>query len=125
MAWLNTSVLAPWLTVALCACSTSMSFGRKINTAHISDIRPCVTTDESLLAWFGEPYRVGNENGLETLQWFYLHVKAKFGSSESESQSLVVVLNRAGKVVHFQLNPTCPEPEVKDVCESAEDAPTR
>jgi hypothetical protein len=115
------------MTMALCACSASVSLGRKIDTAHVSDIRPCVTTEENLIAWFGEPYRRGNENGFPTLQWEYAYSKARVGRSEAESeaQSLVVVLNRDGKVVHFALNPACVATEVKDVCGSAGDASTR
>jgi len=118
----TTSIVVPWLSLALCACLPSTSLGRKINTAHVPDIRPCVTTDDDLVGWFGEPFRFGNQNGLPTMQWEYMYLKATSGSKASESQSLVVVLNQAGKVVHFQLNPTCPATDVKDVCARAGDA---
>jgi hypothetical protein len=62
-------------------------------------------------------------SGLPTLQWSYLRTTVTVGRSESEeSQSLVVVLNRAGRVVQFQLNPICAATEVKDICAAAPDA---
>ena len=122
MAWMNTSAPALWFTTALCGC-VSMSAGRKFDTAHVPDIRPCVTTEENLLAWFGEPYQRGNTDGLPTLQWSYWWG----GMSGSHFQSLVVVVNRAGKVLHFAFNPTatCLAIEARDVCASPGDVPTR
>ena len=55
-------------------------------------------------------------NGLPTLQWSYGRVTASLGASGSgEWESLVVVLNRDGKVVQFQFNPVCPATVVKDI----------
>jgi hypothetical protein len=120
---MNTSAAALWITTALCGCFPSMSAGRKFDTAHVPDIRPCVTTEENLLAWFGEPTKRGNTDGLPMLQWSYSSV----GTSWSEFQSLVVVVNRAGKVLHFAFNPTlaCVAFETRDVCASPGDAPAR
>src|SRR5579863_6238246 len=90
--------LVPWPMLALCACF-SVSIGRKFDAPpHISEIQPCVTTEENLRAWFGEPFRRGNVDGLPVLQWAYY---VRPAGSESKSDSLVVVLNRAGKVLHF------------------------
>lgn len=122
MAWVNTAAPALWFTIALCGC-ISVSAGRKFDTVHVPDIRPCVTTEANLLAWFGEPYKRGNADGFPTLQWSY----AWMGMSGSEFRSLVVIVNRAGKVLHFAFNPapTCVAIEAKDVCASPGDAPAR
>jgi hypothetical protein len=109
-------------TLGLCGC-VSITAGRKFDMVHVADIRPCVTTEENLRAWFGEPYKRGNTDGLPTLQWAYAHT----GTSGTESQALVVVVNQAGKVMHFALNPgpTCVAIETKDICASTADAPAR
>jgi hypothetical protein len=127
MASVSASAPMRWgiFPLALCACSTSTSFGRKFNSAHVSDIRPCETSEKNLLAWFGEPIGQGVVNGLPTLQWSYMATTVNVGSSGSaESQSLVVVLNRDGKVVQFQFNPVCPATMAKDICAGPPDAST-
>ncbi len=103
-----------WAFIAL-GCSASM--GRKIDDARVKDIKPCVTTERDLIAWFGDPSQRGNQNGLPTMQWMYSKVTAGFASGTTETQNLVVALNQSGKVVQFQLNPTT-FPEVKDVCQA-------
>jgi|ERR1700678_1464097 hypothetical protein len=113
----KTLALAPVFIAILGACVT-VSFGRKFDTAHVSDIRPCVTTEGELLAWFGEPYERGNADGLPTLHWLH----SSNGPSGWNSSALVAVVNRAGKVVHFQFNPTGVGIEAKDVCGGAGDA---
>jgi len=113
-------LFAPWFGAAVCACSVTMTLGRKVNTVHVSDIRRCVTTERMLLTWFGEPYKQGNENGLPTLEWQYMRMQVGAGGGrERESQSLVVVLNQTGRVVYFALNPTGFAREPKDVCATA------
>jgi hypothetical protein len=94
----------------LCACGASM--GRKFDATHVNDIRQCVTTERDLLAWFGEPYERGNENGFPSLLWGYAHATI----TSSDRQMLVVYLNRSGQVVRFQFNPTALARDVQDVC---------
>ncbi len=113
----KTLALAPVFMATLGACF-SVSAGRKFDTAHVSDIRPCVTSVDELLAWFGEPYERGVADGLPTLQWLYMSRE----SSKWDRKALIVVANRAGKVVHFQFNPMCVPIEVRDVCRGAGDA---
>jgi hypothetical protein len=98
--------------------------GRKFSVAHVQDIRPCVTGEDDLLAWFGEPFLWGNENGFQTMQWSYLQTHVQVGGSEPESDArqLVVVLNHERKVVRFSLNPACVMGEVKDICAISADA---
>jgi hypothetical protein len=118
---MNTSVLVLPLTVGLCGCF-SVTVGRKFDATHVPDIRPCVTTEENLVAWFGEPYKRGNVDGLPTLQWLYV----KAGSGGSASELLVALVNRDGKVLHFASNPAATfAVEAKDVCAGAGDAPAR
>ena len=107
-----------------CIPTPEVKLGRKFDTSHVSDIRTCVTTEGSLLAWFGPPYRRGNDNGFPTLEWSYAWAKRPVGSPETESglQSLVVVLNQSGQVVHFTLNPTCATTAVRDTCADAGNA---
>ncbi len=121
---MRTHAISLWSALALCACSASVTIGRKFNTAHVTDIRLCVTTEEDLVAWFGEPFTWGNENGFPAMHWSYVHTAATFGGKtpDSELQSLAVILNKDGKVVHFQLNPTNAPAEVKDVCAVPDDA---
>ncbi|MCE9573679.1 MAG: hypothetical protein K8W52_11030 [Deltaproteobacteria bacterium] len=102
-----------WLVAVLVstlACGATM--GRKINTAKVDDIRMCVTSEQDLLSWFGEPYQRGNQSGFPTLQWGYAHA----GLGGGESQSLIVYLNADRKVVDFQLNPTGALATVTDRC---------
>lgn len=106
-----TKTFALACTFILGACFT-VSIGHKFDTAHVSDIRPCVTTESDLLSWFGEPYQRGNADGLPTLHWLY----TSNGPSGWNSDALVAVVNRAGKVIHFQFSPMCVPIEVKDVC---------
>lgn len=73
------------------------TLGRKIDTAQVSNIQPCVTTDRDLVRWFGEPGGRGNENGFPTMTWSYAHVHIGGG----ETQSLIVALNREGQVVQL------------------------
>ncbi len=104
---------ASWLVpvlVSTLACGASM--GRRINTAKVDDIRMCVTSEQDLLVWFGEPYQRGNQSGFPTLQWGYAHA----GPGGGESQSLTVYLNADRKVVDFQLNPAGPLPAMTDRC---------
>jgi hypothetical protein len=110
------------LATGLCGC-LSFSSGRKFDTVHVSDIRRCVTTEENLVAWFGQPIRRGNADGLPTLRWSYV----SSANAGSEWQSLVVVVDRSGKVVHFAFNapPTCTAIEERDVCPGTEAAPSR
>jgi hypothetical protein len=124
MAWVRAAVFGPLAATVLCACAvTSTSMGRRFSMAHVADIRPCVTTERDLLTWFGEPFGWSSANGLLTLQWVYMRLKMRMGSeSPSDSQSLVVVLNREGKVVQFAINPVCPATEARDVCTSTRDA---
>ncbi len=85
MALTNSSVRMRWTAaVTLCACSTSTSFGHRFNTAHVSDIRLCGTTERNLLAWFGERTGQGTVSGLPTLQWSYLRTTVTVGRSDAE-----------------------------------------
>jgi hypothetical protein len=79
-----------------------------------------VTTQKELLDWFGEPSQRGNQNGLETVQWMYAHQDVGIGTGQSQTQSLIAVLNKSGKVSQFVLNPTS-MPDAKDTC--ADQAP--
>lgn len=81
-------------------------------TAKVDDIRMCVTSEQDLSVWFGEPYQRGNQSGFPTLQWGYAHA----GPGGGESQSLTVYLNADRKVVDFQLNPAGPLPAMTDRC---------
>jgi hypothetical protein len=102
------------LLMSLVGCSASM--GHKIDDARVKDIKNCVTTEKDLLAWFGAPSQRGSQNGMPTMQWMYSKTTAGFGTGSVEQQNLVVVLNPAGKVVQYQLNPTT-FPEAKDTCQ--------
>jgi hypothetical protein len=42
------------------------------------------TTEENVLAWFGEPYKRGNADGLPTLQWSYGRVDSSGSELSTE-----------------------------------------
>ncbi|HEY1954010.1 MAG TPA: hypothetical protein VGH28_00310 [Polyangiaceae bacterium] len=99
-----------FLALAVGACGGTV--GRRIDTAQVTKIQTCVTTESDLLAWFGEPRTRGNENGFATMTWSYAHVHAGGG----ETQSLSVTLNPRGRVVQYRLNPIAATTDVKDIC---------
>lgn len=92
------------------ACGGSQ--GRKIDTAQVDKIVRCKTTEAELLAWFGEPFQRGSESGFPTMRWAYAHV----GMGGSESQGLVVYLNRDKRVIEYQLNPSALVVGLQDTC---------
>jgi hypothetical protein len=98
------------LGIMLAACSVSQ--GRKINAAYVDKIQTCKTSEQDLLAWFGEPYQRGNQSGFPTMIWSY----ASAGVGGGETQSLVIYLNRDKRVIEYQLNPTATLTEIKDRC---------
>jgi len=102
------------MLAAVNGCSASM--GHKIDDARVKDIKNCVTNEKDLIAWFGQPSQRGNQNGMPTMQWMYSKTTAGFATGSVEQQNLVVILNQAGKVVQYQLNPTT-FPEAKDTCQ--------
>jgi hypothetical protein len=97
--------------VSITACAT---VGTKIDATRVNDIKPCSTTEQELLTWFGQPARSGNQNGFPTMQWLY----ARAGL-ESDSQVLWVALNQKRQVIYYALNPTAMVVELRDSCGAA------
>jgi hypothetical protein len=99
--------------LSLAACTQTS--GTKIEQAQVNKIQPCVTTEQELLAWFGEPTQRGNQNGLPTMHWVYSQKDTGITSVKWERQNFIVFLSKTGKVSEFFLNPPGVV-EAKDAC---------
>lgn len=94
------SVIALCLIFGLvAACATA---GRQFDRTHVNDIKKGVHNKETIRNWFGEPYQVtsplqGHPAGCVE-RWLYVHAYSSHGGRKTESASLVVDFDRAGKV---------------------------
>jgi len=88
----------------LAGCAT---VGRDFPAAQVGQIRLHETTQAEIRALFGEPWRVGIEDGRRT--WTYGKYRYKlFG--EAETQDLVIRFDDQGRVASYTFNTTEREP---------------
>lgn len=80
------------LAVLLAGCIT---YGNIFPTYPVATIQPNVTTQREIFSLFGEPYRKGIDNGLET--WTYSYHYWELGVPK-ESRELYVVFNKDSTV---------------------------
>ncbi|MFH1143716.1 MAG: hypothetical protein V1774_04145 [Candidatus Eisenbacteria bacterium] len=86
--------------VLLSGCAT---VGRDFPVGHVEDIRLNETTQEEIRAMFGEPWRVGWEDGRRT--WTFGKYRYRlFG--ESSTQDLVLRFDDQGRVASYTFNTT-------------------
>lgn len=76
--------------------------GRKIDTSKFSQVKPCETTKDELLALFGPTTEEGRENGYNIMAWQYFLTTF---TSQDEQQHVFVFLNDKNIVVDYAINP--------------------
>lgn len=90
--------------LALAGC---LAVGRTFPLESVAEIRLGETTREEVRSTFGEPWRTGLEDGLQT--WTYGHYRlALFGGVRS--RDLVVRFDAQGLVASYTFNVSPPEP---------------
>lgn len=75
--------------------SGCVTYGRDFPTVPVKNIQPNATTQREIFGFFGEPYRKGLDNGLET--WTYSYHYTEIGQVR-DSRELYVVFNKDGTV---------------------------
>jgi len=91
------------LFVAALGLGGCATIGRDFPAARVGDIRLQQTTQEEIHAMFGEPWRVGVEDGQRT--WTFARYRYKlFG--QPNTRDLVVRFNDQGIVVSYTFNTT-------------------
>jgi outer membrane protein assembly factor BamE (lipoprotein component of BamABCDE complex) len=98
------------LTLVTVACVT---VGTKFDPERVNEIKACVTTEQQIRQWFGEPFNKGNVSGFKTFN--YQYGRAVLGSLP-DSQSLTIYFNNEGKVIDFALNPASVLLTIRDTC---------
>jgi outer membrane protein assembly factor BamE (lipoprotein component of BamABCDE complex) len=95
------------MIIFLSGCATATNVvGRPIPQENVSRIKKGVTTQENILAWFGEPYTVTiNEKGETIFSYTYIIATATCNpggcKSEGTQQMLMITINPNGKVISF------------------------
>ncbi len=94
------AMLLTWVSLLVAGCAT---VGRDFPTNRVVDIRMEETTQEQIRDMFGDPWRVGVEDGRTT--WTYGKYRYRlFG--EDSTTDLVVRFNQAGHVVSYSFSTT-------------------
>ena len=94
------AALLAWMSLLVSGCAT---VGRDFPTDRVVDIRMDDTTQEQVREMFGDPWRVGIEDGRTT--WTYGKYRYRlFG--EDSTTDLVVRFNQAGRVVSYSFSTT-------------------
>ena len=107
----------PWKNLILCLCvfimagcasgNQGQSVGRAIDTTHLRDIQKGITKSQ-IRDWFGEPNSTGfsdkkDDQGQPVAEsWTYSY--AWSDGNKSESQTLIIVFNKDGKVINRAYN---------------------
>lgn len=97
-------LIAPVLLCTL--LSGCLNVGHPFPTEHVQSIQVGTTTRDDLRGMFGEPWRVGIEDGQHTWTWGRYHYSA-FG--EASTRDLVVRFDARGLVSSYTFNSTFPE----------------
>ncbi len=93
-------VCALAILILLCSCA---SVGRKFPVAPVSDIVIGKTTDAQIREMFGEPWRVGVEDGRRT--WTYGEYRYRL-IGEPSTTDLVVRFDEKNLVVSYSFSTT-------------------
>jgi len=89
-----------WLILPWAGCAT---VGRDFPVERVGEIRLHESTQEQVRSLFGEPWRVGIEDGLRT--WTYGKYRYKlFG--QASTQDLVLRFDAQGRVASYTFNTT-------------------
>lgn len=88
------------IVLAISACAT---IGHEFPVERVADIRLQQTTQDEIRTMFGEPWRVGIEDGQPT--WTYAKYRYKLFGQPS-TQDLVVRFDARGTVVSYTFNTT-------------------
>jgi hypothetical protein len=75
--------------------------GRDFGTTPVKEIQQNVTTQREIFAYFGEPYKKGLENGLET--WTYFYNYWELGQLR-DARELTVVFNKDNTVRSYSFS---------------------
>ncbi len=102
------------LAVALIGCTTVeiLTEGRRLDNAHILQIKPGITTRQSAIDLFGAPTAISNEDGEELLLYTFKEEKipSYLGglvvdeSRVTEEKSSLVLKIRDGIVYSYKFN---------------------
>ncbi len=101
-AWLFYLVTLVFLGGNMASCAT---VGKTFPEEAVRDIRIGMTTQKDLRAVFGEPWRTGLEDGLET--WTYGRYRYRL-FKDSESSDLVIRFDNKGVVTSYSYSTTNP-----------------
>ena len=92
--------------IVILGLSGCMTIGRPIDAAKIRSIAIGVSTEKDLIDNFGEPYRRGVENGMDTATWVYYRIRM---SADQQTRDLFVKFDRQGKVSSYSFNSSIAE----------------
>jgi hypothetical protein len=91
------------MVLGLLLCASCATVGRDFPVARVSDIRIGETTQDQIREMFGDPWRVGIEDGQRT--WTYGKYRYRaFG--EASTEDLVVRFDERSIVVSYTFNTT-------------------
>jgi outer membrane protein assembly factor BamE (lipoprotein component of BamABCDE complex) len=103
-----------WILVLLMTGATllagCMTVGRDFPAQRVAKLQIGATTRDQVRSLFGEPWRVGVEDGDPT--WTYGHYRYTLLGS-TRTRDLVVRFDRAGAVKSYTFSSTDPEDEVR------------
>ena len=74
------------------------SVGKDFDSEKVKDIKNNITTQLSIIDWFGVPFKEGNENGYT--MWTYQFDKWNLG--EVDSKGLVILFDDKNKVKAYR-----------------------
>jgi len=94
-----------WICILLLLCTgcTTVNVGYDFPDQQVVNILPDHTTKKEIRAVFGEPWRVGLENGKET--WTYGKYSYR-GTQETDAKDLVVRFNNKDIVESYTFSKT-------------------
>jgi len=98
-----TVIIIVFLSIALISC---MTVGRKFPVEPVTKIMIGRTTQQDIQRMFGEPWRMGIENGMKTWTYGDYHYSAFGGTTTTD---LVVRFNADKTVASYTFNTTNPE----------------
>src|SRR3990167_5093864 len=93
-----------FLIPLLIGCTVGM--GKKVNTAYVSSIKECVTTEKEVIKNLGEPNHENHMGNFRQLVWY--RSEAKVGNifnPKTKTQNVMVAVDTKGRVVSVGTNP--------------------
>lgn len=94
------------ITTALFTFSGCARVGHDFNARHVNELKIGQTTKSDVINMFGEPWRIGNENGVSI--WTYGKY-TYYLVGEADTKDLVIKFNDNGTVRSYTFNKTLNE----------------